>query len=124
MKKKSILCIVLILLLVLVGCTDDTDNSTEETKTTEATTTPIDDVPVDIIYDDDHPPIDELSCLEDKEAPQFKQSYCTFTLSILPDTQIYTRNERIAEVYYNQTKWIASNYNRYNIKFTAHLGDI
>src|SRR5690606_19579684 len=46
----------------------------------------------------------------------------SFTIVALPDTQKYCR--RYPKHYYNQTKWIAANKDKYNIAFVVHLGDI
>jgi hypothetical protein len=46
----------------------------------------------------------------------------SFTLAVLPDTQIYC--ERFPQHYYNQTQWIVDNAERHNIQHVLHLGDI
>lgn len=46
----------------------------------------------------------------------------SFTLAVLPDTQFYA--EKYPDIFAAQTRWIAANYKKENIKFSAHLGDI
>jgi hypothetical protein len=46
----------------------------------------------------------------------------SFTVAVLPDTQIYC--EQFPQHYYNQTQWLADNVERFNIKYALHLGDI
>ena len=46
----------------------------------------------------------------------------SFTVAVLPDTQFYC--EKFPHHYYNQTRWIVDNAERYNIKQVLHLGDI
>ncbi len=46
----------------------------------------------------------------------------SWTLAVLPDTQIYSQN--YPELFVDQTRWIAANKERYNIKYVLHLGDI
>lgn len=46
----------------------------------------------------------------------------TWTLVLLPDTQIYA--EKYPQVYQRQTEWIAANREAHNILFVAHEGDI
>ncbi|MDD4268241.1 MAG: metallophosphoesterase [Pirellulales bacterium] len=45
-----------------------------------------------------------------------------FSVVVLPDTQNYA--EKFPDTYLVQTKWIAKNVKRENIKFVIHLGDI
>ncbi len=45
-----------------------------------------------------------------------------FTLAVLPDTQIYTW--KYPETYPAQTKWLADNAQRYNLRYVLHVGDI
>ncbi|WP_316739331.1 metallophosphoesterase [Pedobacter aquatilis] len=49
-----------------------------------------------------------------------------FSIAILPDTQYYTseKNGGKNEMFIAQTKWIAENAVKQNIKFVIHLGDI
>lgn len=49
-----------------------------------------------------------------------------FTIAIIPDTQYYTseKNGGKNEMFIAQTKWIAENAKKENIKFVIHLGDI
>jgi len=53
-----------------------------------------------------------------------------FTLIVLPDTQIYSkdcpewRRSSRKEVFIQQTEWIAQNAKRENIRFVLHMGDI
>jgi len=46
----------------------------------------------------------------------------TFTLVLLPDTQIYSKN--YPEIYTNQTEWIVNNSEEKNIVYVLHEGDI
>jgi len=46
----------------------------------------------------------------------------SFTIAVLPDTQVYS--ERFHQHFFNQTKWIAENAQRFNISHVLHLGDI
>lgn len=46
----------------------------------------------------------------------------SFTLAIIPDTQKYA--QKYPAIFESQTRWIAANYKKENIKFSAHLGDI
>ena len=54
----------------------------------------------------------------------------SFSLVIIPDTQIYSYNKPAwrkssrAEVFIQMTRWIAANSKRHNIKFALHMGDI
>jgi len=50
----------------------------------------------------------------------------SWTLAVLPDTQVYSQNQPagLAELFKDQTRWIAANRDRYNIKYVLHLGDI
>lgn len=45
-----------------------------------------------------------------------------FTIAVLPDTQKYSRYR--PEIFDAQTQWIADNYRKQHIVFTAHLGDV
>jgi 3',5'-cyclic AMP phosphodiesterase CpdA len=45
-----------------------------------------------------------------------------FTLAILPDTQIYAW--KYPDTYPAQTKWLAENAKRYNLRYVLHVGDI
>jgi hypothetical protein len=45
-----------------------------------------------------------------------------FTLAVLPDTQIYAW--KYPETYPAQTKWLADNARRYNLRYVLHVGDI
>lgn len=45
-----------------------------------------------------------------------------FTLAVLPDTQIYAW--KFPETYPAQTKWLADNAQRYNLRYVLHVGDI
>lgn len=45
-----------------------------------------------------------------------------FRVIVLPDTQMYS--EKYPEIFMNQTKWIAENKNKLNIKMVIHEGDI
>lgn len=49
-----------------------------------------------------------------------------FSIAILPDTQYYTSEKHGGknEMFIAQTKWIAENAKKENIKFVIHLGDI
>ena len=54
----------------------------------------------------------------------------SFSLVIIPDTQIYSYNKPSwrkssrAEVFIQMARWIADNSKRHNIKFALHMGDI
>lgn len=48
----------------------------------------------------------------------------SFMIAALPDTQVYTMRPRLNKHFHNQTKWIAENAERLNIKFVLHEGDI
>lgn len=50
------------------------------------------------------------------------QNAGSFTLIVLPDTQIYT--EKWPNHFYRQTEWIAENVDRLNIEYVLHVGDI
>jgi len=54
------------------------------------------------------------------EAPGFVPG--SWTLVVLPDTQIYSQN--YPELFEDQTRWIVENKERHNIKYVLHLGDI
>lgn len=45
-----------------------------------------------------------------------------FTLAVLPDTQIYAW--KYPDTYPAQTKWLADNAQRYNLRYVLHVGDI
>lgn len=45
-----------------------------------------------------------------------------FTLAVIPDTQKYSRYS--PERFSAQTRWIADNYAKQNIRFSMHLGDV
>ena len=47
-----------------------------------------------------------------------------FMVVALPDTQVYAMQPRLNKHFHNQTKWIADNAERLNIKFVLHEGDI
>lgn len=46
----------------------------------------------------------------------------SFTLAVLPDTQVYCR--LYPDHFYRQTDWIAKNARKYNIQYVLHLGDV
>lgn len=46
----------------------------------------------------------------------------SWTLAVLPDTQIYSQN--YPDLFMDQTRWIAANKDRFNIKYVLQLGDI
>lgn len=46
----------------------------------------------------------------------------SWTLAVLPDTQLYSQS--YPELFKDQTRWIAANKERFNIKYVLHLGDI
>ncbi len=46
----------------------------------------------------------------------------SWTLAILPDTQVYAMS--YPDLFLDQTRWIAANRDRYNIEYVLHLGDI
>jgi len=45
-----------------------------------------------------------------------------FTLAVLPDTQIYAW--KYPDTYPAQTRWLADNAKRYNLRYVLHVGDI
>ena len=45
-----------------------------------------------------------------------------FSIIVLPDTQIYSK--KFPNIFLKQTKWIADNYQKLNIVYVAHVGDI
>lgn len=45
-----------------------------------------------------------------------------FTLAVLPDTQIYAW--KYPDTYPAQTRWLAENAKRYNLRYVLHVGDI
>jgi hypothetical protein len=53
-----------------------------------------------------------------------------FTLGIIPDTQIYTKNDpdwrrsSRKEIFYQMTDWLATHADVENIRFVFHMGDI
>ena len=50
----------------------------------------------------------------------------TFTIAVLPDTQMYTeeKDERNNTLFESQTQWIVDNYQKENIVYVVHVGDI
>ena len=58
-------------------------------------------------------------------AKAFAQSE-TFTIAVLPDTQLYTeeQGERNVSLFEAQTRWIVENYQKENIVYVVHVGDI
>lgn len=50
----------------------------------------------------------------------------TFTIAVLPDTQMYTEEEgeRNRTLFESQTRWIVDNYQKENIVYVVHVGDI
>ena len=50
----------------------------------------------------------------------------TFTIAVLPDTQMYTEEEgeRNRTLFESQTRWIVDNYRKENIVYVVHVGDI
>jgi len=46
----------------------------------------------------------------------------SWTIAVLPDTQVYSQS--YPELFKDQTRWIIENKDRFNIKYTLHLGDI
>lgn len=46
----------------------------------------------------------------------------TFTLVVLPDTQIYAW--KFPDLFHAQTQWIAGNVEKRNIKYVLHVGDV
>ena len=62
-------------------------------------------------------------CFSQDTYPLNKQAISSsFTVILLPDTQYYTKH--YPDIYLKQTRWIADNRDRLNIKFVIHLGDI
>ena len=45
-----------------------------------------------------------------------------FTIIVLPDTQVYSK--KFPHIYTNQTQWIVDNYEKLNIAYVAHVGDV
>lgn len=45
-----------------------------------------------------------------------------FSIIVLPDTQIYSK--KFPNIFLNQTKWIADNYQKLNIAYVAHVSDL
>ena len=48
----------------------------------------------------------------------------SWTLAVLPDTQVYTDSDSKLDFFKKQTQWIADNRDRFNIKYVLHLGDL
>lgn len=46
----------------------------------------------------------------------------SWTLVVLPDTQFYS--ESYPQLFADQTRWIAANKERYNIRYALHVGDV
>ncbi len=65
------------------------------------------------------PPDPVMSLPETRFSDVFADGW---TLALLPDTQIYTRD--FPDVYLRQTRWLAANKERMNLRFVAHEGDI
>ena len=65
-----------------------------------------------------------------KKSERNPAEFSSFSLAIIPDTQIYSYNKPSwrkssrAEVFIQMAKWIADNSKRHNIKFALHMGDI
>ena len=65
-----------------------------------------------------------------KKSERNLAEFSSFSLAIIPDTQIYSYNKPSwrkssrAEVFIQMAKWIADNSKRHNIKFALHMGDI
>ncbi len=47
-----------------------------------------------------------------------------FTFVILPDTQVYSLSDAVAELFKAQMNWIVGHQNSLSIQFVSHLGDI
>lgn len=60
--------------------------------------------------------------IKNKQILYGQQDY--FSVIVLPDTQKYVVGEEYADIFTNQTRWIADNKNKLNIKFIIHEGDI
>jgi len=58
-----------------------------------------------------------------KSQKRFKNTESSFIMSVLPDTQIYTK-KLCGEAFYSQMQWIVDNKEEYHIVFTAHVGDL
>lgn len=58
----------------------------------------------------------------DKNPASSPKTETNFTLAVIPDTQFYSQN--YPDIFASQTRWIAANYKKENIKFSTHLGDI
>lgn len=48
----------------------------------------------------------------------------SFTIAVLPDTQVYTYVDSYREIFLGQTRWIAENHERQKIAFVLHVGDV
>ena len=46
----------------------------------------------------------------------------SWTLVVLPDTQFYSENQ--PQLFADQTRWIAANKERYDIRYVLHVGDV
>lgn len=46
----------------------------------------------------------------------------SWTLAVLPDTQVYAMS--YPDLFHDQTRWIAENRDRYDIRYVLHLGDV
>lgn len=54
--------------------------------------------------------------------PSKPRSPSSFTLAVIPDTQKYSEKHPL--IFESQTRWVADNYKKENIKFSFHVGDI
>ena len=46
----------------------------------------------------------------------------SWSIAVLPDTQYYSIEHK--KYFLDQTNWLAKNYQKFNIKFVAHVGDV
>ncbi len=51
-----------------------------------------------------------------------KEEETSFKLVLMPDTQVYSSH--YPEIFMSQTQWLADNFEKENIKFVLHLGDV
>ncbi len=55
-------------------------------------------------------------------AQETKEEETSFKLVLMPDTQVYSSH--YPEIFLSQTQWLADNFEKENIKFVLHLGDV
>ncbi|WP_108663201.1 cadherin-like domain-containing protein [Acuticoccus kandeliae] len=47
-----------------------------------------------------------------------------YTIAVLPDTQDYTSNPDLYDIFGNMTEWLVANADSLNIQFVTHVGDV